>query len=255
MIQNKAVSVPRSQSPIELIDTIEPGCILLAHPRDDDSTWGQSVILILQHNTKSTIGVILNKKEWNGILHVDQSETVLFNNEVPEETESPSVQVKEINLKLSLDDNNLNFRSFGGPVKGDIILHTDKDIPKSKACKSHPGLYYIPPKTKLKRKTIIPFNKISPKQYCVYKGHAKWEPGQLESEIEQGFWWIARCPTSYLFSPQGKEVDGNELDMSVPVDMWAKILRELGGEYYHFSHVPPPPQIVNARRVLVNAQE
>jgi putative AlgH/UPF0301 family transcriptional regulator len=180
---------------IELIKTIEPGCILLAHPRDDDSTFGQSVILILRHNKKNTIGVILNKKEWNGTLHVDQSETFLYTPEV----EETGPTVKEINFQFSLDDN-LYYRSYGGPVRGDVILHTVPDLPRSKLCQNHPGLYYISPKTVSKRKNLPPsLRNISPKQICLFKGHAHWQPGQLQSEIEQGFWFVARCPSSVLF--------------------------------------------------------
>jgi len=258
-IENK-VSHPQAEGPVHLINQIEPGCILIAHPRDEDSTWGQSIILILKHNNRSTVGVILNKKELSTALqvapHISEENTESEDDGLEtlddEHELTPQPYIKEFKV-LGLRPHTL--QCYGGPVRGHIILHTIKNVSKSYTCQ--PGLNYIllTPRTKLTAKDLRPFKNHDGRHYRVFKGFSKWNPGQLTSEIERGCWFIAKCPPSILFPPHDEssledEVFPTSLDLRVDPNLWSKLLRLLGGEYYHFSHVLPPPPMIQARLVV-----
>jgi len=79
-----------------------------------------------------------------------------------------------------------------------------------------------------------------------------WSPGQLQDELDKGFWFLASCPLGVLFpkktptSPSSSDpanssqekTEGLQLDLSnaTSEDLWSKILQLMGGEYSHFSH-------------------
>jgi len=144
---------------------------------------------------------------------------------------------------------------YGGPVRGHVILHTIKKVSKSRKCQ--PGLNYIliTPKIKLTNKDLHPLKISNDRHLRVFKGFCKWNKGRLTSEIERGCWFVAKCPPSILFPPHDESSLKDKsflksLDLRVDPDLWSKVLRLLGGEYYHFSHVLPPPPMIQARLVV-----
>jgi len=259
--------------PITLLDKIKPGSLLIAHPRDDNPQWSKSLLLILKHDAQKTIGVILNKRLLKATIQYIANENPLTDylegERVGEEEETETdeaetssqsqlyygdVQYMTLNLSLSSP------LFYGGHMNGIFILHTRKDIPKSHLLGD--GLYF----SQLKNNTKS-FRKItSTKNYRICMGYAEWVPGQLNAEIEKSWWFPVRCPYSVLFptksnttraildpisssssSPRGQkketirekrgEVSITELDLTTHSDeLWSKVLRLMGGEYYHFSH-------------------
>jgi len=84
---------------------------------------------------------------------------------------------------------------FGGPVSGAVLLHTRKGFPKSQLCAD--GVYYTQ-FTQLNKKLVRQYSS-SLKNVRVFLGYSEWYPGQLQSEIDKGWWFLARCPLSVLF--------------------------------------------------------
>jgi putative transcriptional regulator len=64
----------------------------------------------------------------------------------------------------------------------------------------------------------------------VFAGYAGWGPGQLESEIEAGAW--------YVFDSEPGDALCDE-----PHDLWSSVLRRQGGHYVLVASFPPDPTL------------
>jgi putative AlgH/UPF0301 family transcriptional regulator len=258
--------------PITLLDKIEPGVILIAHPRDEHPEWSKSIILIIKHNSEKTIGLMLNKRILTATVKLIENnnngntenekteeenigqELTLFN-ETEEAEITPELYYSDLREYKLTFPNTTSPVYHGGPVKGIFLLHTRKDTPRSHLLGD--GLFYSQINS-FNSKIIRQIANTS-KNYRLLMGYAEWAPGQLMTEIEKGWWFPAKCPLSILFprklknrpddtiySARGtkKEKDASELDLTTSDEMWSKVLRLMGGEYYHFSHaesfqIPP----------------
>jgi len=245
------VQVPPVITPINKIET---GSILITHPRFDNPQWSKSIILILNHNSNNTIGVILNKP----------SESVqAIENELLDEQ-----------LALTVGGGHI---SVGGPVNGTILLHqsggSDREVNNRNNHLVMEGLYYLHTNTLTNRKLISQYTK-GTKNYRLFIGYAEWFPGQLQGELDQGLWFLAKCPLSILFPPSLptppltqalieepstpsysplKEEESASAAGNTPVpagegqenfslysayneeELWIRVLQLMGGEYYHFA--------------------
>ena len=63
-----------------------------------------------------------------------------------------------------------------------------------------------------------------------YLGYAGWEPGQLESEISAGTWFLAPGEPELVLA-------------STPETMWQTVLHSLGGKYRTISVFPEDPSV------------
>ena len=63
-----------------------------------------------------------------------------------------------------------------------------------------------------------------------YLGYADWEPGQLESEINAGTWFLAPGDSELAFAP-------------TPETMWQSVLYSMGGKYRPISVFPKDPSV------------
>jgi len=207
--------------------------------------------LIIKHTPQKTIGVILNKKEITTKIQIatgnysnEETESEIAEAEEIEEEEPSGDIMTDYNLLLS---NSRKHVYYGGSVSGTVVLHTRKNIPKSHSIGN--GLYYNV-STISNSKLIRHCNKFT-KNYRVFLGYAEWHPSQLTSELENGWWFLARCPPSLLFSKKSiikthstpKKAITEKLDLTSNQEMWSKVLRLMGGEFYHFSHASSTEKI------------
>jgi putative transcriptional regulator len=272
-IQNPVPNLIANETAVVVpVDKIEAGVILLAHPRDENPMWSKSVILILKHNDQKTLGVILNKKEFLGRVQLSDSELPTYLTELNEGLEDDDDTVYEETTAeyYRVLIPNYGPLHYGGPVDGFVIIHTRKDLPKSHRCSE--GLYYS-----------ISYNANNLPQYTnytknlrIFYGNAQWQPGQLQSELEAGSWFLVKCPLSILFprksrmesltkytppSPPtppnsttkekkriGRVSKRSHLDLTSSEEMWSKVLRLMGGEYYHFSQCHTPDESININK-------
>ncbi len=63
-----------------------------------------------------------------------------------------------------------------------------------------------------------------------YLGHAGWEPGQLESEISAGTWFLAPGDSELALAP-------------TPETIWQSVLYSMGGKYRPISVFPKDPSV------------
>ena len=166
----KKVGTPRPQV----------GSLLISEPFNPEPSSKRSVVIISQHNTKGTIGFIINKPT-------------------------------PLKIGDALDD----FPEFdapvywGGPIKLDSIyyVHSIRNLPGSK--KISEGIYWGGDYEQLK--VMIESGEVTTDQIKFIAGFACWVPHQLEDEILHDNWWITPADTHSALIEEPTTVWGSVL--------------------------------------------
>ena len=77
---------------------------------------------------------------------------------------------------------------------------------------------------------LVESEKTSAEDIRFFLGYAGWSPGQLDVEIEQDGWILARSEESIIFPDD-------------PQSLWTSILRKMGGEYALLANFPDDPRL------------
>lgn len=161
------------------------------------------------------------------------SRSVIFLTEHGKEGSVGFVLNKEMDVSLAQavpDFKGKNWPVYmGGPVgKNNMYyLHTlGADIPQS--LEIVPGIYFGG-EYRVLREMILD-NVIGPGDVRFFIGYSGWSAGQLEREIADQSWIVTKLGGKHLFS----------LDTE---DLWARILRELGGDYSIIANFPIDPSL------------
>jgi len=85
---------------------------------------------------------------------------------------------------------------YGGPVIGDILIWSKKDLFVGK--EFAPGLYW----GYLKKENRVKLANVNKEDYCLFLGHAEWRTGQLQSELGEGSWFVAKVSEDYFFKSE-----------------------------------------------------
>jgi putative transcriptional regulator len=178
----------------------EKGKILISEPFLPDTFFNRSIIYLTDHTPQGSVGFILNKK---------------------------------IDLKISSAitgfegwDEDLN---VGGPVAPDTLhyLHSLGDlVPKSVLIKdniSWGGDIDI-----IRR--LIKTNKIKKSQIRFFLGYSGWSAGQLERELKENSWVIAKVKSEIIMNNRGD-------------DTWKRVLRSLKNKYRMWADFPDSPEM------------
>ncbi|QQR97414.1 MAG: YqgE/AlgH family protein [Sphingobacteriales bacterium] len=146
-------------------NNIKKGTLLLAEPFMQDEHFKRSVVLICEHNTEGTIGLILNKPT---IFKVNQ----MVGN------------FPHINA----------FIHSGGPVENDRLnyIHVYHDIIPN-AFQIEDNIYWNGDFDVLKEQ--IKLKHIMPQNIMFFSGYAAWDFEQLKAEVEEQSWII--CNIDY----------------------------------------------------------
>ena len=168
---------------------IELGAVLISKPFIEDKRFEKTIILIIEHNTNGTVGLILNK--------------------------SISTRMHEIIKDFYEFNIELN---YGGPVDTNnlLFIHKYPDIiSDSKNIKN--GLFLggdLEDVIKGFRSGEISNNLI-----CFFMGYAGWEKGQLEIEIEEGSWILHEIDINKI----NQNLNWSELliDINKEYEIWA----------------------------------
>ena len=154
--------------------------IIISMPHMNDPFFSKSVVLICDHSSHGSMGVILNKK-------LDQ---------------------EKFNTKSNTDVlNSERVIFFGGPVIADFILllHDEKKHEKSS--------YKISENLFLSNKNYS-FNQneigISNKKFI--SGYAGWSKGQLENEIKNGDWVVQKVINDLIFETDCEKIWNNAIE-------------------------------------------
>ncbi len=183
------------------------GRLLVATPLLGDPNFRRTVILIVEDEPEEgTLGVVLNRPTEVQVGQVLESWTELVT--------GPSVVFKggpvSPNSALALalargDDEPLGWRSLDGSSLTARIGLVDLEAPPELLAGGITSLR-------------------------VFAGYAGWGPGQLQSEIEEGAWYVLPGEPTDAF-------------LSEPEQLWPAVLRRQGGEFAIVATYPDDPML------------
>ena len=152
--------------------------IVISMPHINDPFFSKSVVLICDHNSHGSMGIILNKK-------LDQKK---FNPEFGVETLSKERVI-----------------FFGGPVMVNFILllHNEKKLEDTS--------YKIAENLFLSNNGFAN-NKIRISNKKFISGYAGWSKGQLENEIKNGDWIVQKARDDLIFETDCEKIWNNAIE-------------------------------------------
>lgn len=178
----------------------EKGKILISEPFLPDSFFNRSIVYLTDHNPQGSVGFILNKK-----------------------------------LDLTVSSAITGFRgwnenlSMGGPVSPDTLhyLHNLGDlIPKSVPVDGNifwgGDIDFI--------RQLVKSGKILQSQIRFFLGYSGWSAGQLEKELNENSWVIARVKSDIVLDNKGD-------------DTWKRVLRSFNNKYRMWADFPDSPEM------------
>jgi len=177
---------------------IVAGNLLVAEPFMDDENFKRSVVLITENDHTGTLGLILNRP------------SIFRLNEVLPDFPKFDAQVY-----------------LGGPIGLDRLnfVHSYNDlIPKSIHIADN--LYWNGDYEALKK--AVSAKKILPHNIKFFLGYAGWGVGQLEDEMKERSWIIARNYHNIFKASQY---------------MWKDVLEKMGGKYKIIANSPEHPSL------------
>jgi len=178
--------------------------LLVASLRLEDPNFTRTVVLILDHGDEGALGVVLNRPtslDVDEILEPWQSQAEL----------TPPAHV---------------FR--GGPVSPDAVIGLGRaagEVPLGVGWRAVVGRVGTVDLGLAPDDQPVPLAGIR-----LFAGYAGWITGQLESEIEEGGWFVVDVLADDVFSDE-------------PDRLWHDILRRQGGELGLLATYPPHPSL------------
>jgi len=162
------------------------GKLLIATPKLADPNFFRAVILMIQHDSDSALGVVLNR---------------------PLE-----MTVKQACEELETDCAVESTLFQGGPCQGPLlVLHTEQDEADGEIV---PGLFYTTEREKVER--LLEAEEDPAMKFVV--GYSGWGPGQLEAELEEGSWLLAQPDAEAIFG--NNEAVWMKLKNLITLDGW-----------------------------------
>ena len=178
----------------------ERGKILISEPFLPDTFFNRSIVYLTDHNTKGSVGFILNKK-----LNIKMSDTI------------SGFDGWEENLNM------------GGPVSPDTLHYLHKLghlIPQSVLVDD--DIYWggdIDAIRELIRASVIKNDQIR-----FFLGYSGWSAGQLERELKENSWVIAKVKSDTVMNSRGDEG-------------WKRVLRSFKNKYRMWADFPESPEM------------
>jgi len=178
----------------------EKGKILISEPFLPDTFFNRSIIYLTDHTSDGSVGFILNKKldlqvsaAIEGFEHWDE------------------------------------YLSMGGPVAPDTLhyLHKLGDIiPNSILVEG--DIFWGGDIDSIRE--LIKSGKIKQSQIRFFLGYSGWSAGQLERELKENSWIIAKVNSNIVLSNKGD-------------DIWKRVLRSFKNKYRMWADFPDSPEM------------
>ena len=155
-----------------LIKKLDQGKLLLAEPFMRDKNFSRSVVLLCEHNEKSTFGLILNRRMENVLSDV-----------------MPDLDF--FNAPLF----------YGGPVEPNHLhyLHAYGDLVEG-SIKVDDGVYWGGDFERIK--SLMAMGGIQANAIRFYVGYSGWDPGQLKEEMKESAWIVTDNIYRYVFEEE-----------------------------------------------------
>lgn len=178
----------------------EKGKILISEPFLPDTFFNRSIVYLTDHTPEGSIGFILNKK-------------------------------LDINVRDAISgfDECDDYLNMGGPVAPDTLhyLHTAGDlIPNSV---NVDGTIFWGGDINV-IKSLIAFGKVDKPRIRFFLGYSGWSAGQLDRELKENSWVIARIRSDIVMGNRGD-------------DTWKMVLRSLKNKYRIWADFPESPDM------------
>ena len=165
--------------------------LLVAMPQMQDPNFSRTVVLLVEHDSESSFGLVLNRE-------VDLSLADLFSN-LGCEWHGPQDERAAWGGPVSLDSGWMLFGDLlSGPVEGEGVSTVVGGVNLASSMDVFQLLAESPPE-----------------DVRFFLGYAGWGRGQLEFEIEQGAWLSAEATPEIVFGFSADE-------------MWEGVVRGLG---------------------------
>ncbi len=175
------------------------GHLLVATPTLYDPNFFRTVVLVLEHSDDGALGVVLNRP----------SETAV------DET------LPDWNPVVS--DPNVVF--VGGPVSPDAAIGLARAGSTDHTDGWAPLIGYLGTVDLGRSPVDLP---VDVQNLRVFAGYAGWSGGQLDTEVEEGGWFVVDAAPDDVFTRE-------------PTGLWASVLRRQGGKLAMFASAPPHP--------------
>ncbi len=178
----------------------EKGKILISEPFLPDTFFNRSVVYLTDHNAEGSVGFILNKK----------------------------LDIKICDAVSGFEGWNEPL-NMGGPVAPDTLhyIHNLGDIiPKSVAVDG--DIWWGGDIDAIRH--LIGTGSVKPNQIRFFLGYSGWSAGQLERELKENSWMIARVKTETIMNSRGP-------------DSWKRLLRSFHNKYRMWADFPESPEM------------
>lgn len=178
----------------------EKGKILISEPFLNDTFFSRSIVYLTDHSDEGSVGFIINK----------------------------SLDIK-IENALEGFENYGETISMGGPVASNTLhyLHTLGDlIPGSIWVKDN--IFWGGDLDAVRK--LVSSQVIKKDQIRFFLGYSGWSKGQLQKELNENSWVIARVPTETVMKSRGE-------------DSWRAILRGINKKYKIWAEFPESPEM------------
>jgi putative transcriptional regulator len=150
------------------------GFFLVASEDIQDPRFKETVILVTPHYRAEVVGVVVNK---------------------PSE-----IAVSTLFPQSKLKDEHSRQLYFGGPVSGQSLLYLIRSKKQPKASLRIFDDVFLSADSKVLEQVLR-----HPKPFTglrIFSGYAGWKPGQLEAEVEKGYWLLREADTEILFNTE-----------------------------------------------------
>ena len=159
------------------------GHLLVAAPEMVDSNFAKTLVFMVHHDPTGAFGLVIN--EPMGEMPVER---LLERIELPEAPEpappDPTGGARSVTVY------------YGGPVEPTLgaFLHSP-EIATPSSVEVEKGIAFTRDLELLRHLA----QGEGPARLLFVLGYSGWAPGQLESELERGDWYVLRAPPSFLF--------------------------------------------------------
>lgn len=150
-------------------DALRGGRFLVASPALRDPNFAQSVVLLVRHDERGTVGLIVNRRL-----------TLALEDALPDLERKPGASAP---------------LHEGGPVETDslvLLLHEREPLPGATPVLD--GVQFS-----RSREVLELAVERSAERFRAYVGHAGWGPGQLDDELARGDWYVLPANAASIF--------------------------------------------------------
>ena len=157
-------------------DQIAPGTFLVAPRKALDPNFAETVVLIVQYDEESTMGLIINQPSRGNVAQLFPKRKALVSERV----------------------------FIGGPVGRSGMLGLLRSKTKPPDAEHIFANIYLVADKKLFDKSLVPG--AENKNFRVYLGYTGWAPGQLEEELNNDLWHLFDGDPRAVFDPAPENI-------------------------------------------------